>query len=91
MAHRGFGAFARIRANPAPPLTQRDEQFRADIVRLPAHDRLHGASTARESVGVRLGQVEATTEELRTATIKFRAIFDDLLQAPKLIGTKAAA
>lgn len=43
------------------------------------------------SVAVRLGQVEATTEELRTAMIQYRDIFDDLLQAPKSIEAKTAA
>ena len=37
----------------------------------------------RALIAVRLGQVEATTEELRTAMIQYRDIFDDLLQAPK--------
>jgi len=43
------------------------------------------------SVAVRLGQAEATTEELRTAMIQYRDIFDDLLQAPKSIEAKTAA
>jgi hypothetical protein len=43
------------------------------------------------SVAVRLGQVQATTEELRTAMIQYRDIFDDLLQAPKSIEAKTAA
>jgi hypothetical protein len=43
------------------------------------------------SIAVRLGQVEATTEELRTAIIQYRAIFDDLLRAPDSIAIKAAA
>jgi hypothetical protein len=34
-------------------------------------------------VAIRPGQVEATTEELRTAMIQYRAIFDELLQAQK--------
>ena len=34
-------------------------------------------------VAIRPGQVEATTEELRTAMIEYRAIFDELLQAQK--------
>jgi hypothetical protein len=40
------------------------------------------------SIAVRLGQVEATTEELRTAMIQYRNIFDDLLQAPKTARNK---
>ena len=43
------------------------------------------------AVAVRIGQVEATTEELRTAMIQYRAIFDELLQAQKPIEHKVAA
>jgi hypothetical protein len=32
------------------------------------------------AIAVRDGQAEATTEELRTAMIQYRAIFDDLVQ-----------
>jgi hypothetical protein len=42
-------------------------------------------------VAVRPGQVEATTEELRTAMIQYRAIFDELLQAQKPGEHKVAA
>jgi hypothetical protein len=35
--------------------------------------------------------VEATTEELRTAMIQYRAIFDDLLQAQAPSEIRAAA
>jgi hypothetical protein len=40
---------------------------------------------------VRPGQVEATTEELRTAMIRYRDIFDELLQPQVAIGQKAVA
>jgi hypothetical protein len=43
------------------------------------------------SVAVRPGQAEATTEELRTAMIQYRAIFDDLLRAPEAMAARAAA
>lgn len=43
------------------------------------------------SVAVRLGQVEASTEELRTAMIQYRSIFDDLLQAKTQIEARPAA
>jgi hypothetical protein len=42
-------------------------------------------------VAIRPGQVEATTEELRTAMIQYRAIFDELLQAQKPGEHKVAA
>jgi hypothetical protein len=41
-------------------------------------------------IAVRPGQVEATTEELRTAMIRYRDIFDDLLQPQGAGGHKAA-
>ena len=43
------------------------------------------------SIAVRTGQVEASTEELRTAMIQYRDMFDDLLQAPKAIEARTAA
>jgi uncharacterized membrane protein len=43
------------------------------------------------SIAVRLGQVEATTEELRTAMIEYRAIFDELLQTRNSIEVRSAA
>jgi hypothetical protein len=43
------------------------------------------------SIAVRLGQVEATTEEQRTAMIQYRAIFDDLLRTPDSIAARTAA
>jgi hypothetical protein len=43
------------------------------------------------SIAVRPGQAEATTEELRTAMIQYRAIFDDLLQAQESTSTRTAA
>jgi hypothetical protein len=43
------------------------------------------------SVAFRLGQVEASTEELRTAMIEYRSIFEDLLQTKTNIEVKTAA
>ena len=43
------------------------------------------------AVAVRPGGVDATTEELRTAMIQYRAIFDELLQVPKASESKSAA
>jgi ABC-type multidrug transport system fused ATPase/permease subunit len=43
------------------------------------------------SIAVRLGQVEASTEEQRTAMIEYRAIFDELLQSKAQIEVKPAA
>ena len=43
------------------------------------------------AIAVRPGRVEATTEELRTAMIQYRAIFDELLQTQNLKQTRTAA
>jgi hypothetical protein len=42
-------------------------------------------------IAVRPGRVEASTEELRTAMIQYRSIFDELVQAQKLPERKSAA
>ena len=43
------------------------------------------------SIAVRLDEAKATTEELRTAMIQYRAIFDDLLQTQTPSEIRAAA
>jgi len=43
------------------------------------------------AIAVRLGQVEATTEQLRTAMIQYRAIFDELVQPQIPAEHKSAA
>jgi hypothetical protein len=43
------------------------------------------------SIAVRPGRVDATTEELRTAMIQYRAIFDELVQSPKTGESRVAA
>jgi hypothetical protein len=43
------------------------------------------------AIAVRLGKEEATTEELRTAMIQYRAIFDELAQPLKPTEQKSAA
>jgi hypothetical protein len=43
------------------------------------------------AIAVRPGRVEASTEELRTAMIQYRTIFDELVQAERLSEKKSAA
>jgi hypothetical protein len=43
------------------------------------------------AIAVRPGRDEATTEELRTAMIQYRAIFDELLQTKELKAARSAA
>ena len=43
------------------------------------------------SIAVRSGRADASTEELRTAMIRYRAIFDELIQAQRPLAKKSAA
>jgi hypothetical protein len=43
------------------------------------------------AIAVRPGRTDATTEELRTAMIQYRAIFDELLQATPLTAGQSVA
>jgi len=43
------------------------------------------------AIAVRPGRPEASTEELRTAMIQYRSIFDELVQAQKPIEIRSAA
>jgi hypothetical protein len=45
------------------------------------YPRIMDSYRAAHAVAVRLGHVEATTEELRTAMIKYRNVFDELVLA----------
>jgi hypothetical protein len=42
-------------------------------------------------IALRLGRGEATTEELRTATIHYRSLFEELVQAPTAVGIREVA
>ena len=42
------------------------------------------------AIAVRTGHVEATTEELRTAMIKYRAVFDELIRPSSSVAVNAA-
>lgn len=55
------------------------------------HPVLMETYRSAHAIAVRSGPVQATTEELRTAMIHYRAIFDELVQAKALADHKAAA
>jgi hypothetical protein len=46
---------------------------------------------AAQAIAVRTGKPDATTEELRTAMIHYRGIFDELIQVRELAAAKSAA
>ncbi len=57
-------------------------QQRADDISVD-HSRLVASYRSANAITVRAGRNEATTEELRTAMIHYRALFDELLQIKK--------
>ena len=57
------------------------EQRAADIS--VTHPHIMEDYRLAHSVAVRLGNAEATTEELRTAIIQYRSVFDELVQATR--------
>ena len=65
------------------------EQRAADVS--VSYPRVMENYRAAHAIAVRLGQVEATTEELRSAMIQYRAIFDELLQPQKPSEIRTAA
>jgi hypothetical protein len=46
--------------------------------------------TAHE-IALRVGKDEATTEDLRTAMIRYRSLFEELVQAPAIVGRRDVA
>jgi hypothetical protein len=65
------------------------EQRAADVS--VTYPRLMENYRMANSIAVRPGRADASTEELRTAMIQYRAIFDELIQAQKPQEKKSAA
>jgi hypothetical protein len=80
-----IAALLEARGYPQVSFEQRADDLSVTYPRVMEKYRLAHA------VAVRLGQLEASTEELRTAMIQFRSIFDELVQPQKPIEHKAAA
>ena len=80
-----INALLEARGYPQASFEQRAADVSVHYPRVMANYRV------AHSIAVRLDQVEATTEELRTAMIQYRTIFDDLLQAQELSGIRTAA
>jgi hypothetical protein len=78
-------ALLEARGYPQSSFEQRADDVSVHYPRVMENYRLaHG-------IAVRLGRVDASTEELRTAMIQYRAIFDELVQDRKPVETRTAA
>lgn len=80
-----INALLEVRGYPQAGFEQRAADVSVHYPRLIENYRV------AHSIAVRQGEADATTEELRTAMIQYRSIFDDLLQAQTPIGTRTAA
>lgn len=80
-----INALLEARGYPRASFEQRAADVSVNYPRVMENYRLAHA------VAVRLGKAEATTEELRTAMIQYRAIFDELAQPQKPTEQKTAA
>jgi hypothetical protein len=80
-----INALLLARGYPQSDFEQRAADISVSYPRVMENYRLANA------VAVRPGRNDATTEELRTAMIQYRAIFDDLVQDQKTTAQKSAA
>ena len=80
-----INALLEARGYPHATFEQRAADLSVSYPRVMENYRLAHAAA------VRLGNVEATTEELRTAMIHYRAVFDELAQPLKPAEQKSAA
>lgn len=55
------------------------------------HPRLVESYRTAHGVAVRLGREEASTEDLRTAMIQYRSLFDELVQVQTPVEIKSVA
>jgi hypothetical protein len=55
------------------------------------HPRVVANYRSGHEIALRLGNSEATTEDLRTAMIHYRSLVDELVQVPTAVGTREVA
>ena len=80
-----IAALLEARGYPQVSFEQRADDLSVNYPRVMENYRVAHA------IAVRLGKVEASTEELRTAMIQYRAVFDELVQPQKPSEKRPAA
>ncbi len=80
-----IAALLEARGYPKDSFEQRADDVSVTYPRMMEYYRVAHA------IAVRPGRAEASTEELRTAMIQYRTIFDELVQTQRPIATRAAA
>jgi hypothetical protein len=75
----------KARGYPVSDFDQRAADISVD------HPRVVENFRSGHEIALRVGKDEATTEELRTAMIHYRSLFDELVQAPTIVERKEVA
>jgi len=75
----------KTRGYPVSDFDQRAADISVD------HPRVMENYRSAHEIAVRVGKNEATTEELRTAMIHYRSLFDELVQVPASVERKEVA
>ena len=77
-------ALMKTRGYPISDFDQRAADISVD------HPRVVENYRSAHEIALRVGKNEATTEDLRTAMIHYRSLFDDLVQVPATVARKVA-
>jgi hypothetical protein len=80
-----ISALMKTRGYPVSDFDQRAADISVD------HPRVVENYRSAHEVALRVGKDEATTEDLRTAMIHYRSLFDELVQVPSTVEGKEAA
>jgi hypothetical protein len=75
----------KARGYPISDFDQRSADISVD------HPRLVENYRSAHDIALRVGKDEATTEDLRTAMVHYRSLFEDLMQVPAIVDKKAVA
>jgi hypothetical protein len=75
----------KTRGYPVSDFDQRAADISVD------HPRVVENYRSAHDIALRIGKDAATTEDLRTAMIHYRSLFEELVQAPAAVETKAVA
>jgi hypothetical protein len=75
----------KARGYPVADFDQRSADISVD------HPRVVENYRAAHAIALRVGKDQATTEDLRTAMIHYRSLFEELVQVVPLVETKAVA
>lgn len=75
----------KARGYPVSEFDQRAADISVD------HPRMVENYRSAHAIALRVGKDQATTEDLRTVMIHYRSLFEELVQAPAAVETKAVA